>query len=163
MRIKPVAAVCTLPLVKDCSAGGRKVGKWMHQYWIQSVLPSKCNGSFSANIRKRLMEGFPSQLDWTQHEVLPWYTHWTVFNSAFWLPNFAVFGMKGEWGRNWVLLYVYQPMELLKKKNSHEASTSSLQSTHKPGKRNKWVIIIVQGSCYFIFRIFFSYKLKIVT
>lgn len=116
MRMKPVAAVCTLPLVKDCSARGRKVGKWMHQYWIQSVLPSKCNGSFSANIRKRLMEGFPSQLDWTQHEVLPWYTHWTVFNSAFWLPNFAVFGMKGKWGRNWVLLYVYQPMELLKEK-----------------------------------------------
>lgn len=27
VRMKPVAAVCTLPLVKDCSAGGRKVGK----------------------------------------------------------------------------------------------------------------------------------------
>lgn len=94
--MKPVVAVCILPLAKNCSAGGRKVGKWMHQYWIQSVLPSKCNGSFSANIRKRLMEGLPSQLDWTQHEVLPWYTHWTVFNSAFWLPNFAILGIKLE-------------------------------------------------------------------
>lgn len=27
VRIKLVAAVCTLPLVKDCSARGRKVGK----------------------------------------------------------------------------------------------------------------------------------------
>lgn len=38
VRMKPVAAVCTLPLVKNCSAGGRKVGKWMHQYWIQCCL-----------------------------------------------------------------------------------------------------------------------------
>lgn len=115
MRMKPVAAVCTLPLVKDCSARGRKVGKWMHQYWIQSVLPSKCDGSFSANIRKRLMEGFPSQLDWTQHEVLPWYTHSTVFNSAFWLPSIAICGMRG-WERLWVLLCFINLWSYKKKK-----------------------------------------------
>lgn len=130
LRMKPVAAVCTLPLVKDCSAGGRKVGKWRHQYWIQSVLPSKRNGSFCANIRKRLMEGFPGQLDWTQHEVLPCYRHWTVFNSTFWLPNIAIFRMR-RWERLWVLLcFINLWGYLKKKKKSHKASTFSSDQTN---------------------------------
>lgn len=136
VRMKPVAAVCILPLVKDCSAGGRKVGKWMHQYWIQSVLPSKCNGSFSANIRRRLMEGFPSQLDWTQHEVLTWYTHWTVFNSAFWLPNFALFGMKGQGAEEIGFCFIFINLWDCKKK---KIAMRLLLSLHTPN------IILAKG------------------
>lgn len=149
--MKPVTAVCTLPLERDCSARGRKVGKWMHQYWIQSVLPSKCNGSFSANIRKKLMEGFPSQLDWTQHEVLPWYTQWTVFNSAFWFPNFVIFGMKRGIKEILGFALFYQLMGLLKKKKCW-GSTSFSQTKHNPGKRHKQIIIVL--GTYFILRIF---------